>query len=55
MLQTSDGTENWAYVLGKGKLFVPIYGAFAEVRVLTVHFDKQGLVSSWETGTHRPL
>ena len=55
VMQTSEGGESWVYVLGKGKLFIPFYGPFAEVRVLTVHFAKNGRVSSWEAGTHRPL
>jgi outer membrane protein assembly factor BamE (lipoprotein component of BamABCDE complex) len=46
MMQTSEGGESWVYVLGQGKLFIPFYGPFAEVRVLTVHFDKNGRVSS---------
>jgi len=47
--QNSDGTQMWTYVLGKGKMFIPYYGAFAHPTILIVTFDPAGNVSSWNT------
>lgn len=51
----NQGGETWVYVLGQGKPFIRWYGVFAHVRFLTVHFDQNGRVSSWETGARRVL
>jgi hypothetical protein len=51
----SENGESWLYVFGKDKilgndkLFIPGYGLFASVRVLRIHFDRDGRVASWKT------
>jgi hypothetical protein len=55
VIQTSELGETWVYVFGKAKLFIPFYGPFAKLRVLTIHFDRNGRVSSWETGGNQPF
>ena len=47
----SSGQEVWTYVLGKGQMFIPIYGAFAKYRSLIVIFNRRGRVSQWSTET----
>ena len=54
VLQSSVYGETWFYVFGKGKLFIPFYGPFARLRFLTIHFDRYGRVSGWESGTNQP-
>ena len=55
VLKNSQGTDIWVYVFGKDKilgnenLFIPSYGLFARVRVLSIHFDQAGRVTSWKT------
>jgi hypothetical protein len=50
-----ENGESWVYVFGKDKilgndkLFIPGYGLFARVRVLTIHFDRDGRVTGWKT------
>jgi hypothetical protein len=53
VFQTSEGGETWIYVFGKGKLYIPFYGPFAQLQYLTIHFDQNGRVRSWESGTNR--
>jgi hypothetical protein len=45
----SSGQEVWTYVLGKGQMFIPIYGAFAKYRSLIVIFNRRGRVTQWST------
>jgi hypothetical protein len=47
--QNSDGVQTWVYVLGKGRMFIPYYGAFTHPTILLVTFDSNGNVSSWST------
>jgi len=47
----SGGQEVWTYVLGKGQMFIPIYGAFAKYRSLIVIFDRRGRVAHWSSAT----
>ncbi len=56
VFQTSDGGEAWVYVFGKGKLFIPFYGPYANLRTLTIQFDPNGRVVHWESGgTRHPI
>ena len=45
----STGQEVWTYVLGKGQMFIPIYGVFAKYRSLIVIFNRRGRVAQWST------
>jgi hypothetical protein len=55
VLKNSEGAVIWVYVFGKDKilgnekLFTPSYGLVARVRVLSIHFDQAGRVTSWKT------
>lgn len=55
VLNNGEGGEIWMYFFGKDKLlgneklFNPNYGLFVRVRVLSVHFDEAGRVTSWKT------
>jgi hypothetical protein len=51
----SDGTQTWVYILGKGKLFIPYYGAFAKTTILVINFDPAGNVATWKTSEQRAL
>jgi hypothetical protein len=51
----SDGTQTWVYLLGKGKLFIPYYGAFAKTTILVINFDSVGTVATWKTSEQRAL
>ena len=54
VFQSGETGETWIYVFGKAKQFIPFYGPFAELRVLTIHFDQDGRVSGWESRSNRP-
>lgn len=54
VFQSSETGETWIYVFGKAKQFIPFYGPFAELRVLTIHFDQDGRVSGWQSRSNRP-
>ena len=54
VFQSSENGETWIYVFGKAKQFIPFYGPFAELRVLTIHFDRDGRVSGWMSRSNRP-
>ena len=41
VIQTSELGETWVYVFGKAKLFIPFYGPFAKLRVLTIPFRSE--------------
>ena len=55
VLNNGESSEIWVYVFGKDKLlgneklYIPSYGLFARVRVLSIHFDQAGRVTSWKT------
>jgi hypothetical protein len=47
VVQTREG-ETWGYTFGLAKKFIPFYGPFTDTKVLLVHFDKSGRVTSWK-------
>jgi hypothetical protein len=55
VLKNREGGDFWVYVFGKDKilgnekLFIPSYSLFTRVRVLSIHFDQAGRVTTWKT------
>jgi hypothetical protein len=47
VVQTREG-ETWGYTFGLAKKFIPFYRPFTDTKVLLVHFDKSGRVTSWK-------